>query len=441
MHEHSYEQQCGEKDELLSFDRSHIWHPYTSALHPLTAYEAVRTSGCCIHLRDGSKLVDGMASWWCAIHGYNHPAILSALKKQADIMPHVMFGGLTHAPAVELARKLLDVTPSRLEHVFFADSGSISVEVAVKMALQYQQAAGDKNKTRLLTVRGGYHGDSLGAMSVCDPEGGMHALFSGILPRQLFAPRPSCPFDGTYDPASAAGLEALFANHGEEIAAFIIEPVVQGAGGMWIYHPSYLKRAEELCREYGCLLIFDEIATGFGRTGKMFACEWAGVEPDIMCVGKALTGGVMTLAATLASGEVARGISAEGGVLMHGPTFMANPLACSAAVASLGLLEDDNWKKNVLRIEKVLREGLDPCRELSGVRDVRVLGAIGVLEMEEAVDVERLQHFFVRECSVWIRPFARLVYIMPPYIIKDGELEQLTYAMRRAVERGIWKLS
>lgn len=438
MHDPFSEQQCTDADDL-SFDRTHIWHPYTSALHPLTAYEAVRTSGCHIHLRDGSRLVDGMASWWCAIHGYNHPALVSALKKQADVMPHVMFGGLTHAPAVTLARKLLAVTPPRLEHVFFADSGSISVEVAIKMALQYHQASGDKNKTRLLTVRGGYHGDSLGAMSVCDPEGGMHTLFNGILPRQIFAPRPSCPFGGEYDSSSADALEALFASHGGQIAAFIIEPVVQGAGGMWIYHPSYLRRAEELCREYGCLLIFDEIATGFGRTGKMFAGEWAGVEPDIMCVGKALTGGVMTLAATLASGEVARGISRKGGVLMHGPTFMANPLACSVAVASLGLLENGAWKEDVHRIERALREGLAPCRELPGVRDVRVLGAIGVLEMEDAVNVESLQRFFVRDCSVWIRPFARLVYIMPPYIINDEELGQLTRAMCLAVERGLWK--
>ncbi len=429
----------GSAPDLLSFDREHIWHPYTSALRPLRAYEAVETRGTRIILRDGQSLVDGMASWWCAIHGYNHPALLAALRAQAARMPHVMFGGLTHEPAVGLARKLLDMAPAGLERVFFADSGSVAVEVALKMALQYQQAGGRPEKSRILTVRGGYHGDTLGAMSVCDPENGMHALFRGVLPRQAFAPRPECRFDAPYDPAQALGLEAAFREHGPAAAALIMEPILQGAGGMWMYHPQYLRRARELCREYGCLLVLDEIATGFGRTGELFACGWAGVEPDILCVGKALTGGVMTLAAALATGEVARGVSRDGGVLMHGPTFMANPLACAVAGASLDLLADGAWREDVARIEAALDKGLAPCRGMPGVRDVRVLGAVGVLEMERPMNTERLQEYFIREHGVWIRPFARLIYVMPPYITPAGELETLTRAMRGAVTENVWE--
>jgi adenosylmethionine-8-amino-7-oxononanoate aminotransferase len=424
---------------LLAFDREHIWHPYTSALHPLTAYEVIATSGCRIHLRGGRSLVDGMASWWCAIHGYNHPRLLEALRLQAETMPHVMFGGLTHAPAVSLAQRLLQMAPPSLEQVFFADSGSVAVEVAMKMALQYQRAGGKPGKSAFLTVRGGYHGDTLGAMSVCDPETGMHSLFSGTLPVQHFAPRPACPFDAPAADVDCDDLERLFAEQAEHAAAFIIEPIVQGAGGMWMYHPRYLARAGELCREYDCLLILDEIATGFGRTGRLFACEWAEVEPDIMCVGKALTGGVMSLAATLTSKEVAEGISADGGVLMHGPTFMGNPLACAVALASLELLEEEDWKGRVRSMESQLRTGLSACRHLPGVADARALGAIGVLEMEAPVDVERLQAFFIREHGVWIRPFGRLIYIMPPYVITPEELAMLLRAMREAVERGVWR--
>lgn len=424
--------------DLLRFDREHLWHPYTSALHPLKVYEAVSTEGCNIILRDGSRIVDGMASWWCAIHGYTHPALVAAVKEQADRMPHVMFGGLTHAPAVTLARRLLDMAPAGLQHVFFADSGSVAVEAALKMALQYQQSVGKMEKCSFLTLRGGYHGDTFGAMSVCDPVTGMHTLFGPMLARQHFAPRPTLPFTGTWDEGLGRELEGLFHRHGAQAAAFIAEPVLQGAGGMWMYHPGYLKKAEELCREYNCLLILDEIATGFGRTGKLFACEWANVTPDILCVGKALTGGIMTLGAVLASAEVAEGISRGGGVFMHGPTFMANPLACAAANASLALLEDGTWHERVAHIETILREGLEPCARMDGVHDVRVLGATGVIEMKQPVAVEKLQTFFVEECSVWIRPFGRLIYVMPPYIIADAELAMLTGAMREAVQRGMW---
>ncbi|MDL2316500.1 adenosylmethionine--8-amino-7-oxononanoate transaminase [Desulfovibrio sp. OttesenSCG-928-A18] len=433
--------------DLLRYDREHVWHPYTSALHPLMAREAVATEGCRIILRDGRALVDGMASWWCAIHGYRHPALMRALREQALRMPHVMFGGLTHAPAVNLARRLLDMAPDGLEHIFFADSGSVSVEAAIKMALQYQQARGLHEKKRLVTVRGGYHGDSFGAMSVCDPEQGMHSLFRGMLPAQHFAPCPDIPFAAGSAPSpdakagsspSLEALETILAEHGRSIAAMILEPVVQGAGGMRFYAPAYLARVRDLCSHYDCLLILDEIATGFGRTGRLFACEWAGVRPDIMCVGKALTGGVMTLAATLASAGVARGISASGGVFMHGPTFMANPLACAVAGASLDLLADGSWRERVERIESAFREGLEPCRTMPGVADVRVLGAIGVIELNAAVHTEKAQDYLVREHGVWLRPFGRLVYAMPPYVISEEDLSALCRSMRGLLESGAW---
>ena len=419
-------------ESLLDFDRQHIWHPYTSATRPLRAYEADRTGGAYIRLRDGRKLLDGMASWWCAIHGYNHAHLSAAAHRQIERMPHVMFGGLTHEPAVSLARKLLDLAPEPMRHVFFADSGSVSVEAAIKMAMQYWQARGRKRRTRLLTVRGGYHGDTFGAMSVCDPQNGMHSLFTGMLPEHVFVERPSCRFDDEFDEGSLSAMRAAMARHADELAAVILEPVVQGAGGMWFYHPDYLHGVRRLCDEHGVLLILDEIATGFGRTGKMFAGEWAGVSPDIMCLGKALTGGVMTLAAVLASAEVAQGISADGGVFMHGPTFMANPLACAVAKASLELLEQGRWRGQVEAMEGWLRAGLEPCRDCEDVADVRVLGAIGVLEMKQPVNVPALQAFFVEQ-GVWIRPFGRLIYVMPPYILTREQVGRLTQAMRAAV--------
>jgi adenosylmethionine-8-amino-7-oxononanoate aminotransferase len=423
---------------LLDFDRKHLWHPYTSALSPLPTREAVATLGNRIILRDGRELIDGMASWWCAVHGYRHPKLMEALRSQAARMPHVMFGGLTHEPAVNLGRKLLEMTPHGLKHVFFADSGSVAVEVALKMALQYHKAAGFEGRTRFLSLRGGYHGDTMGAMSVCDPENGMHSLFSGYLPQQVFAPRPECRFDAPYDPHSASALESVFSRHAPSLAAVILEPIVQGAGGMWFYHPEYLRKVRALCDEHDCLLILDEIATGFGRTGKLFACEHAGVSPDILCLGKGLTGGVMSLAAVLATSKVAQGLSQNGGVLMHGPTFMANPLACAVAAASLDLLSGGEWEGEVTRIEQRLRAGLALCKGRENVRDVRVLGAIGVVEMDRPVNTERLQSYFVDQWGVWIRPFGRLIYVMPPYTTPDSDLDVLTAAMHGAVEDGQW---
>lgn len=423
---------------LLDFDREHLWHPYTSALSPLPTREAVATSGNRITLRDGRELIDGMASWWCAIHGYRHPMLMEALRAQSERMPHIMFGGLTHEPAVKLGEKLLDMAPHGLEHVFFADSGSVAVEVALKMALQYHKATGSGNRARFLSLRGGYHGDTMGAMSVCDPENGMHSLFSGCLPQQIFAPRPECRFDAPYDRQSETALEAVFSRHAPSLAAVILEPIVQGAGGMWLYHPDYLRRVRALCDEHGCLLILDEIATGFGRTGKLFACEHAGVSPDILCLGKGLTGGVMSLAATLAAPEIAQGLSRNGGVLMHGPTFMANPLACAVAAASLDLLSGGEWKEEVARIERGLQNSLAPCKDCENVRDVRVLGAIGVVEMERPVNMERLQSYFVDQWGVWIRPFGKLIYVMPPYITPDSDLDVLTAAIRGAIKDGQW---
>lgn len=426
------------QEALLAFDRAHLWHPYTSALAPQRTWQAVRTRGARITLRDGRELVDGMASWWCAIHGYNHPALLAALRHQAARMPHVMFGGLTHEPAVALGRALLDMVPPGLEHVFLADSGSVSVEVAVKMALQYQAALGAPNKTRILALRGGYHGDTFGAMSVCDPETGMHHLFRDALPAQLFAPRPACRFDAPYDPASFQAVATLLEDHAATVAAVILEPIVQGAGGMWFYHPAYLRQVRDACDKHGCLLIADEIATGFGRTGRLFACEHAGITPDILCVGKGLTGGVLSLAATLTSRAVAEGLSHAGGVLMHGPTYMANPLACAVACASLALLANGAWAAEVARLEAGLRQGVLPCASLPGVRDARVLGAIGVLEMDAPVNTEVLQAFFVQK-GVWIRPFGRLIYVMPPYVSTDEDVTLLTRAMREAVEESAWR--
>ncbi len=421
-------------DELLAYDKEHIWHPYTSITQPLSVYAVASASGVRICLADGRELIDGMASWWSVIHGYNHPVLTATLQKQAERLSHVMFGGLTHEPAVTLARILINITPEKLDLVFFADSGSVAVEVAMKMAIQYFHAAGQPAKKRFLTIRSGYHGDVFHCMSVCDPVNGMHQLFSGVLPQYFFADRPECGFSDEWNENDIASFTKLIESHHHELSAVILEPIVQGAGGMRFYHPQYLRRVRELCDHYNVLLIADEIATGFGRSGKLFACEHAGIVPDILCLGKALTGGYMSLAAVLATREIGEMISTGNpGVFMHGPTFMANPLACAVAGASINLLLDSNWQERVSGIERGLSEGLAPCRELSTVADVRVLGGIGVVEMKEAVDMEKIQPAFV-EKGVWVRPFGRLVYVMPSYCMEQKDLRTLTDSICEVLE-------
>ena len=416
--------------ERLAFDREHLWHPYTSMAEPLNVYPVEAASGVRLRLADGRELIDGMSSWWAAIHGYNHPELNNAITEQLDKMAHVMFGGLTHAPAIALGEALIALTPEPLTQCFFSDSGSVSVEVAIKMALQYCRAKHERHRTRLLTVRGGYHGDTFGAMAVSDPVTGMHQMFRDLVPEHLFADIPRCSFDGAWDGTDIANMAELLHAHHSDIAAVILEPIMQGAGGMRFYHPDYLRRLQHLCDEHDTLLIFDEIATGFGRTGRMFASEHAAVSPDIMCLGKALTGGYMSLGATLATNEVATTISKRpaGGKFMHGPTFMANPLACAVAKRSIDLLLDGDWHSAVKRIETLLSEGLAPCAQNARVADVRVLGAIGVLEMHDPIGVEATQEFLV-DRGVWLRPFGRLLYTMPPYMINEADLGQVTATM------------
>lgn len=414
---------------LLAFDRKHLWHPYTSMTKPLPVHEVVAARGVRLQLADGRELIDGMSSWWAAIHGYNHPQLNQSAIDQLGKMSHVMFGGLTHEPAVTLGRRLVELSPAGLEQVFFCDSGSVSVEVAIKMALQYWQARGEGGKNRLLTINGGYHGDTFGAMAVCDPTSGMHYLFRDVLPQHLFAPLVACGFADPWDPKALTGFAELIENNHQQLAAVILEPIVQGAGGMRFYHPDFLAGVRLLCDQFQVLLIVDEIATGFGRTGKLFACEHAGISPDIICLGKALTGGYLSLAATLSTTHIAKTISSNPpGLFMHGPTFMANPLACAIAGASIQLLLNSPWQEQIQTMATIMAEELAPLRDLPEVKDVRVLGGIGVVEMLREVDVAWLQQEFIAQ-GVWLRPFGRLVYIMPPYIISNNDLRQLTRAM------------
>lgn len=423
---------------LINFDKKHIWHPYTSAKNPIPAYPIKSANGVYLNTYDNKTLIDGMASWWCAIHGYNNPELNEAAKTQINKMSHVMFGGITHAPAVTLAKNLLELAPDSMKHVFFSDSGSISVEVAIKMALQYWVAKGKPHKSRLLTIRGGYHGDTFGAMSVCDPVNGMHSLFSDVLPKHIFVKRPDCKFHEPFNRDSISEMEQAITENHESIAAVILEPIVQGAGGMYFYHPEYLNELHKLCDKHNVLLIFDEIATGFGRTGKLFATDWTEVQPDILCLGKAITGGYITMAATLTTHEVAHGISEDGGVFMHGPTYMANPLACSIANASLEIIKRGNWQNQVKNIEKCLKKALELCRNFNEVADVRILGAIGVVEMKNPVNVAKIKKYFV-DNGVWIRPFGKLIYLMPPYIITEQDISKLGEVIHEAIKRKEYK--
>lgn len=414
---------------LLDNDRRFVWHPYSSTHAETPVFAVQSASGVYLKLEDGRQLIDGMSSWWCAIHGYNVPELNNAINRQLERMAHVMFGGLTHEPAIELCKKLVEITPGALETVFLADSGSVSVEIAMKMAIQYWQAQGLPGKQKFVSLRNGYHGDTMGAMSVCDPVTGMHTLFSEILANNFFAPSPECKFGSECNRSQFNELEAILERHHDNIAALILEPVIQGAGGMKFYSADYLKQARILCGQYNVLLIADEIATGFGRSGKLFACQHAGISPDIMCVGKSLTGGYMSLAATLCTKKISDTISNNPPYLfMHGPTFMGNPLACAVALESIRLLEQSDWHSKVQAIEKWLTKGLLPCNQFDDVSNVRVLGATGVVELKNEVNMPEIQQAFV-DAGVWIRPFGKLIYLMPPYIIGEHEINTLTSAI------------
>ncbi len=417
------------EQEDLEFDRNHIWHPYTSMQNPLPCYKINSCKGVYLELEDSRRLIDGMSSWWSAIHGYNHPVLNQAITSQLARMSHVMFGGITHQPAIDLTRKILSLLPANFESIFFADSGSVAVEVALKMAMQYWQNSAYPQKNRFVTIRRGYHGDTTGAMSVTDPDNGMHHLFKDFLPAHYFVPRPKSRFDSAYIQDDTAELEELLAQQHQILAAVILEPIVQGAGGMWFYSPEYLNRVRQLCDKYHILLIFDEIATGFGRTGRLFAFEYTAVTPDILCIGKALTGGYLTLAATITSRTIAEQI----GTLMHGPTFMANPLATATAIASIDLLLASDWQNKIASIEKILQRELRPAAKNDLVKDVRVLGAIGVIETRLPVNQVKIQKYYVNN-GVWIRPFGNLIYLMPPYIITEDELTQLCQVLSNSLQ-------
>jgi len=413
----------------LQFDRKHLWHPYASMIDPSPVYPVVAANGVRLQLADGRELIDGTSSWWSAMHGYNHPVLNAAAQQQLAAMSNVMFGGLTHPAAVKLGQLLVNLTPAPLTKVFFSDSGSVAVEIAIKMALQFWIAHGQHKKNKLLTIRGGYHGDTFMAMSVCDPVEGMHQLFGSVVAQQFFADKPHTKFGEPFDDSELDSLKKILIDHHEDIAALILEPIVQAAGGMHFYSADYLQQVRHLCDDYDVLLICDEIATGFGRTGKLFACEHSGVSPDIMCLGKAITGGYLTLAATLCTDRIANGIcSGKPGALMHGPTFMANALACAIACASIELLISQPWQRTVRNIAQHLREGLEPARALSSIADVRVLGAIGVIEMREPVNVAQLQQQFV-DRGLWVRPFGKFIYTMPPFVIGNNDLESVIGGM------------
>ncbi len=420
---------------MNTIDKNHIWHPYSAMNSDLPVYEVESAKGVRLKLKDGRELIDGMSSWWCMIHGYNQPEMNKALEQQVKKMSHVMFGGLTHEPAIELTKKLIEITPALLQKVFYSDSGSVAVEVAMKMAIQYWHAKKQPEKQRFISLRSAYHGDTFAAMSVSDPDTGMHSLFKDIIPHQIFIKQPASRFGESCNKNELNELEQILKNHSDEISALILEPIVQGAGGMWFYSADYLRKAKELCEKFNVLLIFDEIATGFGRTGKLFACEHAGVSPDIMCIGKALTGGYLTLAATLTTEKISNTIdNGNPGIFMHGPTFMANPLACTAALTSIKLLLESNWQENINRIQQQLEQELKICNTFDAVKEVRVLGAIGVVEMKKPVNMKNITEAFVA-AGVWVRPFGKLIYLMPPFIINANDLKILTTAIVEIIKK------